>query len=67
MSIYHNSQPTATNSFRANTDRLKSMAGVMSMSFTCRVCKCHKRCEGRKRVSKNVKDGYKCADCAAGG
>ena len=64
MSIYHYSQPAAIHSFRANTDKQASTAGITSSRFTCKQCGKSKPLLGRKRLTKNHADGYKCADCA---
>ena len=63
--IYHKSQPTAHEQFRANTAKHASLAGVTRPTFLCRCCGRRKTAEGRKRISpKYPRDGYKCADCA---
>lgn len=64
MSIYHQSQPAAIEKFRENTDKRASMAGVQYQHFTCRCCRKSKPLDGRKRLTKHHKDGYKCAECA---
>jgi len=52
--------------FRETTDKLvKSMPGVMSPSFLCRLCGEQKRTEGRKQYIKgNTRSGWICAACA---
>lgn len=64
MSIYHYDQPVAIQSFRDNTDKQASMAGVTTSRFTCKQCGEQKPLLGRKRLTKYHADGYKCADCA---
>lgn len=64
--IYHKSQPTAQDCFRARTDVHAKMAGVQYAKFTCKCCGLKKSIEGRRRVNpKYPKDGYKCASCVA--
>lgn len=56
------------NRFRETTKkRARSMPGVMSPSFRCRVCKDTKPTAGRKPMVKGCKvAGYKCKECADG-
>lgn len=66
MSIYHQDQPAAIDSFRRNTGNQAAMAGVATGRFICRSCNKSKTLPGRKRITKHHKDGYVCADCARG-
>lgn len=59
--------PNTINSYRDTTQRHAKMAGVTTHRFTCRCCGQVKPTAGRKRLSKHIADGYKCADCAQEG
>lgn len=64
--IYHASQPTAQDAFRANTAIQAKMAGVQYAKFTCKCCGLKKPITGRRRINpKFPKDGYRCSDCIA--
>lgn len=65
--IYNRAESVGMGQFRDNTEKHKSSAGVMSPSFKCRICKQNKKSPGRKRISASIRDGFKCADCAAAG
>ena len=64
MGILFSMRPSGLANYREATRRHGNTAGIQFQRFTCRVCGHQKPCEGRKRVSKVAKDGYKCADCA---
>ena len=58
--------PLEVEVFRTQTERQKPMAGIMSPSFKCVVCKINKKTKGRKAVLRgSSKAGYKCADCVS--
>ena len=63
--IYHKSQPTAHNQFRANTKKHATMVGVNLPLFVCKFCGKRRPLMGRKRVDATMpKLGFMCSDCA---
>lgn len=62
MSLQMHPRNLAT--FRDTTKGHSKMAGVTYFTFMCKCCGKPKKSAGRKSLG--PKQGYKCADCAAG-